>query len=120
MEQERDRLRAQHAADLDAKRKEWEVERDTLLTIIQKDCNMAFEQHRRQRQNPSLTPKYTNQSRDSPIAVDVELYQSKKSPLTIDTSLEPSFGNGANLVSPAYSEIDNVLRETEDLIQSIF
>lgn len=118
MEEERDRLRTRQAEELETKRREWEVERDTLLTIIQKDCNLAFEQHRRQRQSPSRTPKYSSPARESPIAVDVELYPSKK-PLTIDTTLEPSYGNGVNLISPAYSEIDDVLRETEDLIQSI-
>lgn len=119
MEQERERLQSSHMEDLEKKRREWELERDTLLTIIQKDCNLAFEQHWRQPNHSSRTPKYTSPSHTSSApTINTDFFPSKQ-PLTIDTTLEPDFESGANLVSPAYSDIDDVLRETEDLIQSI-
>ncbi len=118
VEQERERIRSRYLEDLEKRRREWVMERDTLLTIIQKDCNMAFEQHWRQPQHSSRTPKYMSPSRPSPTAVDEDFFPSKQ-PLTIDTASEPTFGTGANLISPVYSDIDDVLRETETLIQSM-
>lgn len=107
-EQEKKELIIRHEEELEKRRMNWEMEKETMLTVIQSDCNSAFD-HRRgniARQSPSR----------SPTTVDSEYF----SKMTVDTSRsEPSPARSATMISPAYSDIDSVLRETEDLIQSI-
>jgi hypothetical protein len=112
-DQERDQMQSRHAAEVAKRRAEWETERDTLLTLIQRDCNSAFDHHRRQ-------PYISSPPRSSPKGVDINFVSSGKK-LTMQTSHDAGFDapGSTNLVSPAYSDIDDVLRETEDLIQSI-
>jgi hypothetical protein len=113
-EQDKKQLLARHGEEREKRRMEWEMERDTLLTVIQTDCNSAFERRRSNIARPSP-------SRPSPTTVDSDFF----SKMTVDTSRpEPSPSRivpawTPSLISPAYSDIDSVLRETEDLIQSI-
>ena len=123
MEQERQEMESRHVEELAKRRDEWEMERDTLLTVIQNDCHSAFEEHWRSRSvgSPHHAP---TPSRPSSKGVQEEIhYSSGKKKLTVDTHRDVDLGSssqsGFNVVSPAYSDIDNVLRETEDLIQSI-
>jgi DNA anti-recombination protein RmuC len=115
-EQEKTQLQARYAEDLEKRRSAWEMERDTLLTVIQKDCNSAFEQRRSSfsRSSPPRPP------RPSPTSVNDSEYFSK---LTVETTSHSDAASSSraspSLISPAYSDIDSVLRETEDLIQSI-
>jgi hypothetical protein len=113
---ERDHMQSRHTEEIAKRRADWETERDTLLTLIQRDCNSAFEEHRRQ-PHVSSSPR-----RSSPKGVDTNNFVSSGKKLTVQTSHGAGFetpGSTTNLVSPAYSDIDDVLRETEDLIQSI-
>lgn len=117
-------LQDKYAKEIETLRENWKIERDTLLIMIQRDCNTAFEHHRR-----GGTPQQRHQQQysheESPHSVDHEFFSVvSEGKLTVDTTV-PSKDYildhpvHTNLVSPAYSEIDEVLRETENLIQSI-
>lgn len=120
MEEERKDLQARHTQEIAKRREEWEGERDTLLTMIQQDCNSAFDQQRRLPTARSMTPGRWSPpptARSSSTAgstpqffgaptVDIAQTQQPKDP-------------GTPIVSPTFSTIDDVLKETEDLIQSI-
>lgn len=114
-DQERDQMQSRHAEEISKRRAEWETERETLLTLIQRECNSAFEQHRRRQ------PYISSPPRSSPNGVDTAQFLSSGRKLTVQTSNDAAFETpvSTNLISPAYSDIDDVLRETEDLIQSI-
>ena len=124
-DQERDQLQARHSEDLAKRRAEWEMERDTLLTLIQRDCNSAFEQHWRQQPYTTSSPlRSSPKGVDATTATTQHFFSSGQNLTVQTTSPETAAGDfetpvSANLVSPSYSDIDDVLRETEDLIQSI-
>jgi hypothetical protein len=110
LDHEKQQLLARHAEELANRRAEWEMERDTLLTVIQKDCHASFERHRSSTSSPTA------------VAEDFKYF----SKLTVDTGrpdVSPSRMSPSrqtpSLFSPAFSDIDSVLRETEDLIESI-
>lgn len=121
LEREKQELREQYEAEFEKFRLQWEEERETLLSIVQKDCNSAFDSHRRSyagarttsSASQRLSPTSTLQSFFPPtLTVNVGRGGRPASSL-----LSPS--ESAQLISPAHSDIESVLKETEDLIQSI-
>ena len=113
MEDDKRRLQSRHTAELERRRTEWEDERNTLLTIIQNECNSAFDRRRE---------KWATKS--SPTSVDTQFFPAQ---LNVDTELDEQQSAGrihgaktvASVISPAYSDFDSVLRETEEFIQSL-
>ena len=158
---ELDRQMAQqrYEQELDRKRVEWELEKDSLLAVVQKDCNSAFEQHQSTRRDyyASNSSPFSTRTATSNLTTFFETPHSnassssrrrsrgtarkvsdaseammsssakEKAPvkLTIDTSAMPKSNvkspplTAPTVISPAFSEFDNILRETEDLVQSI-
>eukprot|EP00934_Nitzschia_sp_Nitz4_P007291 Nitzschia sp. Nitz4//scaffold358_size24170//19364//21693//NITZ4_008433-RA/size24170-processed-gene-0.36-mRNA-1//-1//CDS//3329549008//7281//frame0 len=118
MEEERKRLQSRHAAELSKKRQEWEAERDTLLTVIQKDCNVLIEQKRQARSTPRAPAAAASlAAAASPVPDQQSTHSEFFSKLTIETTdLEDGV---PSMVSPSSSDMDNVLRETENLIHSL-
>jgi hypothetical protein len=115
LEDDKKHLKNRHAAELERRCAEWEEERSTLLEIIQKECNSVFERKRMGWSKPSPT---------SVTGGDNFFSES----LTVDTNLDaPSQGRkyasrgstGPSIISPAFSDIDSVLRQTEELVESI-
>ena len=126
LEDQRRELQEKYAIELQAQKKEWDFERETLLTMIQRDCNTAFENHRR------TTPSSNHSSSalpESPRGVDFDFLPTSSSEptLTVETGAKSAStfwmktsSSDVNVISPMmYSEIDEVLRETEELIRSI-
>jgi hypothetical protein len=115
LEDDKNHLKNRHAAELERRRAEWEEQRSTLLEIIQKECNSVFERKR------------MGWSKSSPTSVaGGEDFFSEL--LTVDTNMdEPSPGQkyasrvstSPSMISPAFSDIDSVLRQTEELVESI-
>jgi len=142
LEEQHKELLKKHAQELEATKKEWEMERDTLVTIIQRDCSTAIDTHRRS-SIPNTLGTRKSSLPESPTGVEFDFLTEEQPILTVDTTtgttssvesllLKPSSGGGGSsssrsngrsrskiVVSPIYSEIDEVLRETEDLIRSI-
>ena len=126
VEQEKKDWVFRYKEDLEKRRMEWEFERDTLLTMIQKDCNAAFESRKSINSAPRSSP-----ARPSPLRAGLKASAEKDtgylSHLTVETgvlgppsTIRMSPARSATVISPsAFSDIDSVLRETEDLIQSI-
>jgi hypothetical protein len=108
LEDDKNHLKNRHAAELERRRAEWEEERSTLLEIIQKECNSAFERKR------------TGWSKSSPasFAGGADFFSEL---LTVDTNMDaPSrVSTSPGMISPAFSDIDSVLRQTEELVESI-
>lgn len=115
LEDDRNRLKNRHAAELERRRTEWEEERSTLLEIIQKECNSVFERKR------------MGWSKAGPpsVAGGAEFFSEL---LTVDTDIDaPSqgrkdasrFSTSPSMISPTFSDIDSVLRQTEELVDSI-
>lgn len=139
-------LQARYTQDIDNRRHEWNEERETLLAMIQKDCNSAIERHRYSKKSTAVTQKNglpTGKPPSSPFratrlksTTPISKINEDDFYLTVETALSGSAGGGSssseasqlespsprsrsNRVSPVYSDIDTVLRETEDLIESI-
>jgi hypothetical protein len=119
---EKQKLQERYEGELEKYRLQWEEERETLLSVVQNDCNSAFESRRGKyggtrpttSASQRLSPTSTLQSFFPPtLTVDVGRQGRPSSSL-----LSPS--ESAQLISPAHSDIESVLKETEDLIQSIF
>lgn len=113
IEEEKKELGARHREELEKQRVEWEMERDTVLTGIQKDCNLAFDGRKNSIPLHSLdrtSPKGVDWDFSEELAVETKTPQ--KSPSTVSTFRTPSFVT-------RYTDFDSVLRETEDLVESI-
>ena len=115
LEDDRNRLKNRHAAELERRRTEWEEERSTLLEIIQKECNSVFERKRMGWSKPGPTS----------VAGGADFFSEL---LTVDTNMDaPSPGRkdasrvstSPSMISPTFSDIDSVLRQTEELVESI-
>jgi 6-pyruvoyl-tetrahydropterin synthase len=127
LEEQRRELQDKYANDLQTQKKEWEFERDTLLTMIQRECNTAFEKN--QRRTVPIPNHSSHALQESPKGVDYDFQPSSSvdPTLRVDTGTKSdstfwrrTSPSEANVISPMmYSEIDEVLRETEELIRSI-
>jgi hypothetical protein len=116
LEDDRNRLKNHHTTELERRRTEWEEERSTLLEIIQKECNSAFER-KRMAWSKSGTTSVTN---------GADFFSEL---LTVDTTNmdAPSIGRkyasrvspSPSVISPTFSDIASVLRQTEELVESI-
>jgi hypothetical protein len=131
LEHEKRQLQARYSQDLEKRRHEWETERETLLALIQKDCSSAVERHRRGRISSTKSSKTPSQLA-SPFRATKQPNNNNNNNddffLTVETELGADSSPSSHLspsprsttvISPVYSDIDTVLRETEDLIQSI-
>ena len=159
----------QHVGELDKHRREWESEKEMLLGSLQRDCNDAFDNTRRdwtastkiirdtmiqtndcnntgignddnrKFQLASTSPRYLNQqqqqqqsTRTSPLSMNsvTMFFPENKSP--VDTipdgkgvfiaappRLNSSPAGSPSIISKSYLDIDSVLRQTEELVQSI-
>jgi hypothetical protein len=114
-------LITRHATELQKRQAEWEEERNTLLSIIQKECNSVFDRKMsslaRQTARPSATPIATATATSAffseSLTVDTDAYPVSSSP-TRKSSRSPP------LISPlSHSDFGHFLRETEELVQSI-
>lgn len=104
----------------------WEQERETLLTVVQKDCNNAFETHRKgftagKSLNKSLESQRTTSPTSTlhtffPPAVSVDA--DERSYIRSDMGSVRS-GHHAPLISPSESDLESDLKYTEDLIAGI-
>lgn len=117
--------------ELQKHRVQWEQERETLLTVIQKDCNNAFESHRKGlRMNNSLDKslnKSLESQRRSPtsilhnffpptISVDADDRSYVRS---VTGSVKSHTGHHVQVISPSESDLESDLKYTEDLIAGI-
>jgi hypothetical protein len=132
-EDEKKRLATRSAVELRKRRAEWEEERSSLLTIIQRECNSVFE---RKKNNFA----HDQQQRSMSSREEGDIGASSVAPLLVDTSRGDSLGDlpgkdpsplnvvgsarsttsTARLISPTFSDFDSVLRETEELVQGLF
>ena len=163
-------MQSKHAAELEKRKKQFELEKDTLLGSIQRDCNNAFASRRRGHGNfvetadvmPTYRPPTTSSQRQqqqqtgpSPLSMNsTSFFPESKNQLKViapvvggppaTTVLEGStanyiapsprrfhtssptnifreIGGSPSVISKTYSDmdIDSVLRETEELVQSI-
>lgn len=119
IEDQRYQLQARHSEELKRRRADWEAERDKLLTVVQKGCNSAFDQQRRSHstgdfwlQIGSTPVQYKSQAAGSELLSELAV----ETPGVIDENPDQET---VPLISPAYSDIDEVLRETEELIESM-
>jgi hypothetical protein len=153
LEVDKKELQKRHAEEMERKRLDWESEKDTMLVVLQKDCNSVFDNRRRSwtlRGNGVPTPRSTGSPqyhppplsgqhqhqppRPSPLSMSPSIFFPEKT--TLDTggtrgtyiASSPSRqsppsdtgrGGPPSLISQSYSDIDSVLRETEELVQSI-
>jgi hypothetical protein len=133
-EDEKKRLATRSALELRKRRAEWEEERSSLLTIIQRECNSVFERKKNnfahdqqhQRTVPSRAEGDIGVSNLPPLVVDTargdllgDLPGKDPSPLNV-VGLARSTTSTARLISPTFSDFDSVLRETEELVQGLF
>ena len=159
----------QHVGELDKHRREWESEKEMLLGSLQRDCNDAFDNTRRdwtastkiirdtmihtndcnntgignddnrKFQLATTSPRYLNQqqqqqqsTRTSPLSMNsvTMFFPENKSPvdtipdgkgvfIAASPRLNSSPAGSPSVISKSYSDIDSVLRQTEELVQSI-
>ena len=110
-----DDLKKQHRQEIAKLDSEWQEQREELLEMIQRDCNAAFEQH--YRKLPSAPTPSRRQSPLRPSSMPARPAQRIFAPSPLQRrSMEHDV---AQLISPAYSDMDTVLRETEEMIQSL-
>ena len=117
LEKEKQKLKEQYESQQEKLRRQWEEERDTLLAVIQKDCNLAFENHRIRSNNSGSGGGGPPRLRSNTI----ESGDSFKSfpTMTVNVGrLSEEVSMTKPLISPS-SDIASVLNETEALIQSI-
>ena len=161
LEHDKRQLQARYAQELEKRRHEWSQERETLLALIQKDCNSAIERHRKPSSKHASSTSATKTSKAGKLSLspspfratnrfksaasnddDDDFYltvqtalsggsssnnspgggsseESESARLVLEGSSSPSPRTKSVRVSPVYSDIDTVLRETEDLIESI-
>lgn len=127
-ESEKQSLAKRHSAELQRCRTEWEEERNTLLAVIQEECNSLFESKRssfarqpspRSDASHELLPGQglvvdTSRNNDNGEGEEVEASnQQRRIDSTRSTSTAP-------VISPTFSDMDSVLRETEQLIEGLF
>ena len=106
---EKRRLSTEHQEEVKSLRAKWEDEKNLLLDVIQRDCNLVFEDKR----NVPLNER-------SPRSVDFDFSKTKH----IFTDDLEAHGNSDMMdskpKSPVYSpKIDEELRATEALVQSL-
>jgi hypothetical protein len=109
---EKQRLAEEHSIEVQSLKRKWLEEKSILLNVIQRDCNVVFEQNRKK-------------SHASPKSV-VHDFAAFEQQLNSSEEME-STGNGgdektSNVYSGAslrYSGIDQELRETEVLVQNL-
>ena len=104
---EKQQLENEHREEVEALKKSWDAEKAVLLDVIQRDCNQVFE---KQRSSGGIVRVV------SPRSVDLTLSPraAKQNPCP-ETNLNP----GHRLEASSYSKIDEELRETEALVQSL-
>jgi chromosome segregation ATPase len=115
LEDDKNRLKNRHAAELERLRAEWEEERSTLLKMTQEECNSVFERKR----------MGWSKSNSTSVAGGAGFFSER---LTVDTNTDaPSPGRkyasrvstSPSTISPTFSDIESVLRQTEELVESI-
>jgi hypothetical protein len=120
---EKKHLITRHATELQKLRDEWEEERNTLLSIIQKECNSVFDRKMsslaRHIPRPSTTPIATATATSAffseSLTVDTDTYPVSSSPRRKSYA-----SRSPPLISPlSLSDFGQFLRETEELVQSI-
>jgi len=111
-------------------RVQWEQERETLLTVIQKDCNNAFESRRKgfsanKSPNKSLNKSLESQ-RISPTSTLHTFFPQTVSVDADDRSYIRSVGGSVRsatghvqVISPSESDLESDLKYTEDLIAGL-
>lgn len=152
VEAERKESLARHAEEIEKRRHDWEAERETMLVVLQKDCNTAFDHRRRNwgmGNTPTNTPhtaapssRHHQPPRPSPLSMNSVFFPEIKSTVESGAGLptsatsagratfvapspsrlsSPSDGAGGplSMISQSYSDMDSVLRETEELVQSM-
>ena len=104
---EKRRISSEHQDEVKGLKATWEDEKNLLLDVIQRDCNLVFEEKR----NESVNER-------SPRSVDFEFSKTKH---VLTHSLESQDTAGVSKSeSTVYSpKIDAELRETEALVQSL-
>eukprot|EP00980_Cylindrotheca_fusiformis_P017908 scaffold5682_cov140-Cylindrotheca_fusiformis.AAC.19 len=119
LDSEKQNLQEHYESELEKYRLQWEDERETLLSMIQKECNTAFDSHRRG-SNGGARATHSASQRLSPTST---LHSFFPPTLTVNVGRQgrvSSPSESAQLISPSHSsDIESVLKETENLIQSI-
>ncbi|CAJ1942560.1 unnamed protein product [Cylindrotheca closterium] len=112
--------------ELQQHRVQWEQERETLLAVVQKDCNNAFETHRKGfTVNKSLNKSLESQRR-SPTST---LHTFFPPTISVDaddgsyvrsvTGSVRSLTGHVQVISPSESDLESDLKYTEDLIAGL-
>jgi hypothetical protein len=113
---EKKRLTDEHISETQSLKRKWAEEKAILLDVIQRDCNLVFEQNRNTSHTspksvvygfPSLEKQY-----DASVQVESPTNQSQR-------QNEEPISTYTLGVSPRYSDIEQELRETEALVQTI-
>lgn len=102
---EHERLTNEHVTELESLKRKWKEEKNILLNVIQRDCNLVFEQNR-------------NKSNMSPKSVVCAFDIDKEFDLSQLESGDPCQQTHSGS-SPRYADIDKELQETEALVQRL-
>lgn len=119
---DKQRLIREQDEKIHALKKTWDEEKRVLLDVIQRDCNLVFEQNK--------GPTSIDMDGGSPRAVAVDFATNRRLQFVVGSPVDnnnnnntPSSENNMNsssiVISPSYSEIDKELRETEALVESL-
>jgi hypothetical protein len=156
MQVEKKDWQSRHADELEKLRANWDTEKETMVLVLQKECNGVFDNRKRNwTRNTSSTPRsmagtphYYHQApssgqhqppRPSPLSINSPVFFPDKTPVDVlpsttsagrATYIAPSpsrnsspsetgGGGPPSMISQTYSDIDSVLRETEELVQSV-
>ena len=121
----------QYERELQKHRTQWEQERETLLTVVQKDCNNAFESRRKGFQvngfqaNKSMNKSLESSSqRHSPVSTMHTFFPPPAVSVDADDrsyirSVAGSLTGRVQIISPTESDLESDLKYTEDLIAGI-
>ena len=127
-ETDKKNLSKRHLDEIQRCRSQWEEERNTLLSALSQECASLFASKRSSlARQPSPRSDASREARagrglvidtsrkdDSEDAEDGTAFQQQRS----DSAR--SSGSNAPVISPTFSDIDSVLRETEELIEGLF
>ena len=105
---EKNQLVQEHTEEVQALKKSWEDEKKMLLDVIQRDCNQVIEKRRKSPR--TVSSDFSSLSPSSAAATSSPVFRS--SPVK-------ELNSEHKLESSSYSKIDEELRETEALVQSL-
>lgn len=113
---EKQRLTDEHMSETQSLKRKWAEEKAILLDVIQRDCNLVFEQNRHTSHTSpkSVVCGFPSLEKQFDPTVQMESPTNRSQRQNEEQISTYSLG-----ISPRYSDIEQELRETEALVQTI-